>query len=768
MQKSFYFLKYFIIGLAILCGAVPAFAQVNIGGYGTSYNNPPTIVDGDIPASLTVAGDEEQEFPLKHTAVTADISAFVAEVEVRQEYYNPFTEPVEAIYKFPLPHDGAVYAMEMHIGDRVITAEIKTRVEAAAIYEQAKDQGQRAALLEQERPNIFTQSVANILPGEQIDIVIRYTETLEFQDKNYEFVFPMVVGPRYIPGSYVEDYFSPSVSDADRINPPILPEGMRSGHDIELEATITTGGIPITNVSSAQHAITTTIVADDTVRVSLDEEDSIPNKDFVLRYELASDKPQFGFFTYAPAGEDGYFCLIAQPQTEFTTAQVTPKEMFFIVDTSGSMSGEPIEKVKDAMSYALQNLNPEDSFYFMTFSNTVERLSSEPLPNTPATIMQGLNFVNAIEAGGGTNMLPGVIEALRYPQNPNKLRIIAIMSDGYIGNESEVLGAVQDYLGDQTRLFSFGIGSSMNRYLMDEMGELGRGGVYYVTLGDESSKVVAEFYERIQSPLLTDLMIDWGTASVSELYPTLYPDLFAGEPIVVFGRYAQPTETTISITGREGEISEGLGNEILKLLLGTSANIHRTEEVFNLAASFPQTSTENEWVGRLWARNKIDTLMDQLNTRAYFPEGRMAQSDVEAAITALGLGHALVTQYTSFVAVDQEVVVDPDQETQTVEVPVPLPEGTTYEGFFGSSSDVSFGAAKSLPAPLGATFGLGTADLESSYINIMIWIATFVVVLLVVALIVTAIYLRIKRKDGKQRKFWNIFNGRMSKKSKSI
>lgn len=725
-------------------------AQIN---FGTNYGlqTASSIVDGDVPASLTVVGKEELEFPLKHTEVDATITGFVAEVEVRQEYYNPFTDVIEAIYVFPLPHDGAVYEMQMIIGEKVIKGEIKTREEAQEIYEYAKEQGQVASLLEQERPNIFTQSVANILPGEQIDIVIKYTETLDFEDNNYEFVFPMVVGPRYIPGNYVEGYFNPSIDDADRITPPVLPEGMRSGHDINLSLSLNTGGIPITDISSAQHEIIKTQTQGNKAIISLKEGDTIPNKDFILRYSLDSDEPQFGFFSYAPPGEDGYFTLIAQPQSEYTVTEVTPKEIFYIVDTSGSMGGEPIKKVKDAMTYALQNLNPEDSFYFMTFSNVVQRLSKEPLPNTPGNIMRGLEFVDAIESGGGTEMLPGLVEALQYPNSQNRLRIIALMSDGYIGNESEVLGAVQEHLGDQTRLFSFGIGSSMNRYLMDEFGELGRGGVYYVTLGDESAKVVEEFYERIGSPLLTDLVIDWGGVEVTELYPTLYPDLFGGQPIYVFGRYKKSANTEIKITGRQGLIEEGLGNDIMKLITG-DASVQRTEELFSLTANFTANNTDNEWIGRMWARNKIDELMDHLNPKAYFyGANRYDDSTVESQITELGLQYGLVTNYTSFVAVSEEVVVEPGQTPITIEVPLELPEGTEYEGFFGSSD-------KSLPNPMdsglisqsvGATFGLGTANLESTTLEMMKWIGIAFAVILLFAILIGKIYLRYRKKKQK-------------------
>lgn len=711
------------------------------------------ISSPDFPGgSLKVSTDQTQEFPLKHTSLNADIKGYVSEVEVRQEYINPYEQPIEAVYTFPLPHNAAVYDMEMRVGQKIMKADIKRRAEAQKAYEEAKQQGRRAGLLEQERPNIFTQSVANILPGDNITIVIRYTETLTFDKNKYHFVFPTVVGPRYIPGEWIEQSFIPGVTDWKRINPPVLPPGMRSGHDISITVNLDTGGIPITNLSSVTHGIDITKNGESKAQINIKATDTIPNKDFVLDYELASNKPQFGFFTHKPQNEEGYFSLMIQPQTQFTTTEITPKEIFFIVDTSGSMDGEPIEKSKEAMSFALKHLNPEDSFFLMKFSNVTLRLSNKPLLNTPENILSGLQYINNIKAGGGTEMLPGILEALEYPHDPKKLRIVVMMGDGYIGNETEILDAIQSKLGDQTRLFSFGIGSSVNRYLLDNMGKIGRGSAYYVTLRDNSQDIVDKFYQRISSPLLTDLKIDWGGIQVTQMYPSLTPDLFAGQPLYIHGRYTQAGQSTIKVTGRVASVEEGLGNNLRKLF-GIGAAVDRHEELFSIPAVFPASNQDNSWIGRIWARNKITDLTDQMF------EGE--QPTLVEEVTSLGLRHRLVTKYTSFVAVE-ELIATSSGTPQRVEIPVELPEGTTYEGFFGPSGGAYSGGGISLPslgAPtnLSVSFGHGYSALSSSLMLLLIFAGVVTIASIVVALVIAFIYWLIRRKAENRKSFRKVF-----------
>lgn len=760
----------------------PAATSAQWSGTGAPTTSDQTVSSPDTPAgTLSVSGDATKQFPLKHTDVKAVINGSVAEVEVQQSYINPYTVPIEAVYVFPLPNNAAVYDMEMRVGKRIIKSEIKKRDEAQQIYQQAKDAGKRAALLDQERPNIFTQSVANILPGDEITILIRYEEQLVFDKSTYQFVFPMVVGPRYIPGDWVENNFVSGVTDWSRITPPVLEPGVRSGHDISLSVAINTNGIPITQLASVTHQIDTTQLSPGAAAVAIKPNDTVPNKDFVLTYELGSQQPQFAFFTHQPSIGAGYFSLMIQPQTSFTDSQVTPKEIFFIVDTSGSMTGEPMAKSKDTMVNALKHLNPEDSFNIISFSNITSRLSSEPLPNTPDNIIKGLQYIRGIQEGGGTEMLPSVLEALQYPHDPKKLRIVTMMSDGYIGNEDEILSAIQNKLGDQSRLFSFGIGSSTNRYLLDNMGRIGRGSAYYVTLRDDSAKIVDEFYRRVESPLLTDLQIDWGGLQVTELYPDLVPDIFAGQPLFVYGRYQGTADTEIKITGRAAIIEEGTGSALRKLF-GGSASVQRTEQLFTIPVTL--TAVDNrDWVGRLWARAKITSLTDELtkpiNSYSYYGTTTAKEDPaLVAQITSLGLEHRLSTKYTSFVAVEETAVADPGT-TVTVPVPLPLPEGTVYEGFFGPATDTrakTSGNAASAPAgtattysieSIGAQIGLGSSDLRYSLMSalmsgavILVWPAA--------CLIIAAVYRIVRRKDSRRKSFGRVLGRCLQWSSLSI
>lgn len=721
------------------------------------------ISSSDIPAgSLKVSGDQSMEFPLKHTSVDAKISGYVAEVEVKQEYVNPYKIPIEAIYVFPLPNKAAVYDMEMKIGQKTIKSQIKTREEAKRIYEQAKEEGKRTGLLEQERPNIFTQSVANILPGDEITVIIRYTEELVFDENRYRFVFPMVVGPRYIPGNWLEENFVSGVTDYERITPPYFKPEMRSGHDISLNLNIDTGDIPITNIDSVTHRVDIDKKNESNAYVKIRQDDAIPNKDFVLEFELSGDTPQLAFFMHKPENGDGYFSLMIQPQTDFSISEVTPKEMFFVVDVSGSMSGTPIEKAKEAMTYALKNLNPEDTFYIIKFSNKTLRFSDKPLSNTPENIIAGLQYIDNIRAGGGTEMVPGISESLKHRQDPNKLRLVVIMGDGYVGNEKEILAELQNNLGDQTRVFYFGIGSSSNRYLIDKVAEIGRGFAYYITIRDNSENVVEEFYERISLPLFTNLSIDWGGLEVEELYPGLIPDLFAGQPLYIHGKYKKPAKGKISVSGKVASIEEGLGNFIPKIF-GMGALVKTEQQFFDISVDLPSNYPENEWVGRLWARSKIEDLSDQMfkKTRPGLVED----------ITKLGLEHRLMTAYTSFVAVEEISIVDSDGLPMRIEIPLELPEGTLYEGFFGPEDSGgnsikisnpmksnSFGGGPiSAWGAMCAPMGVPT-DTKSAVMNLANWISgLFATIFIFVTICGIVRYLFARKDKEKVQKAKRVF-----------
>ncbi|HOW96339.1 MAG TPA: VIT domain-containing protein [Kiritimatiellia bacterium] len=599
------------------------------------------------------------DLPLKHTEVEAEISGYVARVKVKQTFTNPCDQPIEAVYVFPLPQNAAVNDMQIRVGDRVIRGLIKKHEEARQIYEKAKQEGKTAALLEQERPNIFSQSVANLMPGSDIVVEITYDDLLPYEQGRYEFAFPMVVGPRYIPGKptgkqaggWAED--TDQVPDASRITPPVLKPGERNGHDIMVTVKLD-AGVPVQALECPSHEIVTepgSAPFDGPATVRLAPRDTVPNKDFVLRYTVAGDAPQTGFLAHRDEN-GGAFMLMFQPPVQPQLDRIAPKEMVFVLDCSGSMSGEPISLVKKAVRHALQNLNPDDTFQIIRFSDASSSFASEPVKATPANVRRGLSYVNGLDGEGGTEMLEGIKAALDFPNRERRLRIVCFMTDGYIGNEKEILAAIRTRLGDDTRLFSFGVGSSVNRYLLERMAEVGRGEVKYVLLNEKPEDTVKKFYERIRSPVLTHIRVDWAGLEVEDLYPARIPDLFAGQPVFVLGRYGRPGAATIRVHGK----------------------ISGQPVTYELPVELPDAADGNAAVASLWARSRIR----ELSTELYGGEDK----DVVEEITALALKHRLMSEYTSFVAVEEKIVNE-DGHPVTIQVPVEMPEGVSYEGVFG-------------------------------------------------------------------------------------
>lgn len=610
---------------------------------------------------LDPGGNAKGVCPLKHTDVKAQISGFLTRVTVTQQFENPFTEKIEAVYTFPLPANAAVDDMTMLVGDRTVRGKILKREEAQAVYEAAKNSGQRASLLEQERPNIFTQSVANILPGEQIKITISYVETLKYEDGSYEFVFPMVVGPRYVPGNVTGaqgNGFAPDtdrVPDASRITPQPPPAGMRAGHDISMEVALD-AGVPIDSLSSRTHEVVVERADDRRARVALKGRATIPNKDFILRYDVAGKKISDALLTHH-TGNSGFFTLIVQPPERITAEDVTPKELVFVLDTSGSMSGFPIEKAKETMKLALDNLYPHDTFNLVTFAGDTHILFPEPVAATKANLAKAQAFLESRRGSGGTEMMKAIKAALDPSDAQGHVRIVCFMTDGYVGNDMEIIGEVQKH--PNARVFSFGIGSSVNRFLLDNMARHGRGEVEYVALNDDGSAAARRFHERVRSPLLTDISIDWNGMAVSNVYPKVIPDLFGAKPVILSGQYGGNGRGVIRLKGKMS------GRDFIR----------------EIPVDFSATD-KRDVLATLWARTRVDDLMSQDFNGAQ--QGTMKE-EVKQAITQLGLDYRLMTQFTSFVAVEEMVVTDGGQPRR-IDVPVEVPEGVNRDAVFGQET----------------------------------------------------------------------------------
>ena len=608
-----------LLSILILAGFPPAFSAAK--------RQP--VTEGSL---LSAAGP----CPLKRTGVKAEISGPLSRVIVTQEFENPYNEKIEAVYTFPLPHNAAIDDMTIRVGDRTVKGKIKRREEARAIYEAARDSGRTAALLDQERPNIFTQAVANIRPHEKVTVIIQYVETLKYENGAYDFVFPMVVGPRYMPRSQA------GTEDAARIAPPVTAKGTRAGHDITIAVTID-AGVPIQFLRSLTHDIDIQRPSPRQAVLTLKNKSEIPNKDFVLEYDVSGKRMEDALLAHHDA-RGGFFSLILQPPAKVTAQEVAPKELVFVIDTSGSMMGFPLEKAKEAVKHALAGMNPRDTFNMITFSGDTHILFPQPVPATKENVQRAQSFLEGRRGSGGTEMMKAIRAALDPSDVQDHVRVVCFMTDGYVGNDMEIIAEVQKH--KNARVFSFGIGSAVNRFLLDKMAEYGRGEVEYVGLEDDGSAAAKRFHERVRNPLLTDVTVEWAGMPVSDVYPRRIPDLFSAKPVVLSGRYNGQAKGTIRLRGKMG------GRDFSR----------------DIAVTLPAVEVKNEAIATLWARRRVDDLMGQPAMRE--------------EVTKTALDFRLMTQFTSFVAVEESVVTE-NGKPRRIEVPVEMPHGVQYEGIYG-------------------------------------------------------------------------------------
>lgn len=572
------------------------------------------------------------ECPLKHTDVKAEISGPMAHVTVRQDFVNESRDAIEAVYNFPLPVMAAVNGYEIHVNDRVVKGKIARREDAQRAYDEARRRGQTAALLNQQRPNVFQQSIANIAPGAKVSVEIHYVELVPYEASTYEFVFPMVVGPRYFPQSMA--------GQQSTINPPFAAKNTRAGHDISISVKLGMG-TQLGAVTSESHAVTQKRFNHWYEEVTLTQAREIPNKDFLLKYKVASREIAPSLLTHR-TGNDGYFSFVIDPPAQRTNSdQIAPKELVFVIDTSGSMHGFPLDKAKEAMLQAIDGLNPRDTFNLITFSGDTDILFPQPVPATAENVARAKQFLSFKNGGGGTEMMKAIRAALDGTDSQEHIRIVCFMTDGYVGNDNEIIAEIRKHAN--ARVFSFGIGSSVNRYLLDKMAEAGRGEVEYVSLNSDGSAAAKRFHQRVRDPLLTDITIDWNGLPVTDVVPARIPDLFSAKPIIISGRFNTAAQGKLRIRGRIG------------------ARAYERE----IEIKLPAQQKENSSIPALWARRKIDALsVDEAANRE--------------AITQLGLTYSLMSSFTSFYAVEERIVNEGGQ-MRRIEVPVEMPEGVSQE-----------------------------------------------------------------------------------------
>lgn len=615
--------------------------------------------DNDLPiCSMRAKQTEDGELipmPLKHTKVDAAIKGYLATVDVTQQFHNPFNSKIEAIYVFPLPQNSAVNEFVMTIGHRKIRGIIREKEEAKQIYEAAKSGGYKASLLTQNRPNVFTQKVANIEPGKQIDINLKYYNTLAWNDGWYEFAFPMVVAPRFNPAGSSEGIGAvprgaPGKSGQSTEAQYLRPKE-RTGHDIALKVNLD-AGVEIEELVSRTHAIGKVRKSASQFEISLKDLDRIPNKDFVMRFRVAGSKLKSNLFTHRDE-RGGYFSLMLYPPDSMKSLQRKPMEMIFVIDCSGSMNGAPIQQAKAAIKRALSHLEADDTFQIIRFSNDSSQLGPAPRPATGSNIRLATEYLESLRGSGGTQMIEGLKAALEFPHDPRRLRFVTFLTDGLIGNEADILSAIQQRLG-ATRIFSFGVGSSPNDYLMDRMAKMGRGAVAYLNLNDSATDVMDRFFERVSHPVLTDITIDWGGMMVEEVYPARPADLFVGRPLVLTGKFHGEGAHHIRLRGKLGN-----GEEI----------------EIKIPANLSAPDATHRGLAAVWARRKIADMSDRA---AYVPNIRLQDS-----IKELALNYSLMSSYTAFVAVDSSARTAGKAGT-TVPVAVPTPAGMKYETSVGN------------------------------------------------------------------------------------
>ena len=586
--------------------------------------------------------------PLKHTEVHAAVTGYVGTVDVTQQFANPFDEKIEAVYMFPLPERAAVSEFVMTIGERRIRGILREKEEAEAIYREARAQGYQASLLTQHRPNIFEQKVANIEPGKRIDVNIRYFHSLAYRDGWYTFVLPTVVGPRYNPPGSREPVRALPRSHVQPVSTGAgvryLRPGERSGHDIGITVKLD-AGVAIEAIESS-HRIDEDRTGPGTATVKLADQATIPNRDFVLKFKVAGGRVKSNLLTYTDRKTgQGYFTMMLYPPGDLDRAPRHPMEMVFVLDSSGSMNGEPIAQAKAAVLEALDLLQPGDTFQVIRFSNNASRFGPDPVPATPENIARAKRYVRRLQGSGGTEMIEGIRAALNFPHDPRRLRFVTFLTDGYIGNEIEILEAVHQSIG-ASRIFSFGVGDSVNRYLLNRMAKVGRGATAYLALDDSGAEVMRYFFKRISRPVLSDMRIDWGNMQVTGVYPKRLPDLFVGRAVVVTGKFAgEPSEPEVS--GRAG---------------GQRVKYEVSRHGDKNAGSF---------IPNIWARLRIADLADR-QAWTHDPHDELA-----GAIRKTALEYGLMSDYTAFVAVDASRRTAGKHGT-TVHQAVPVPQGIRY------------------------------------------------------------------------------------------
>ncbi|MFM8332011.1 MAG: VIT domain-containing protein [Candidatus Methylumidiphilus sp.] len=622
--------------------------------FGLNAEEADTAGDKTLAPYFFVHSDDPNtdRLPLKSTDVAASVSGVIADVVVRQSYRNEGTRALEAVYVFPGSTRAAVYGLTLRIGERVVEAQIKEKQQAKAEYVQAKAAGKSAALLEQQRPNVFQMNVANILPGDDIQVELRYTELLVPTDGIYQFVYPTVVGPRYS-----NQKAATAPASEHWIANPYLREGETPANTFSLKMALNSG-IALQDVASSSHSVDVSFDAPNRALVTLSAKDPNPgNRDFVLSYRLAGEQIESGLLLYEGVQEN-FFLAMVEPPKVVSAGIIPPREYIFVVDVSGSMHGFPLDTTKTLLRNLIGKLKPDDTFNVLLFSGNNLLLSERSLPAAQASIQAALNLIDSQQGGGGTELLPALQRALTIPTDENRARSLVVVTDGYVAVETETFDLIRQNLG-RANLFAFGIGSAVNRFLIEGMAKAGLGEPFIITQPDHAAAEAERFRRYIESPVLTHIGYKFEGFQAYDIQPLTLPDMFAQRPVILFGKWKGEKTGRLTLTG-----TTGAGPFRQTLDIGQAAS-----------------QADNSALRYLWARSR---LMDLADYEKVAPNSELAKE-----ITTLGLTYNLLTSHTSFLAVDQVVRnANPGEQTR-VSQPLPLPAGV---------SNLAVGGAMNVPS----------------------------------------------------------------------
>ncbi len=586
------------------------------------------------------------------------VSGLIADTRLRQRFENTSQDWQEAVYTFPLPAQASVYSFTLTAGERVVEGRIQPRETARQQYQQARDEGRQAARMDQQRPNLFTTRLANIPPGQAVSVAIRYQQAVSYQSGQFELRLPTTLTPRYMPGpplvreqqdqQWHGGWARPTtaVPDADAISPPTVQQAdvAEGSHQATVSLSLH-AGLPIASVTSPSHALVSTWDGD---KISVTPQDGViaMDRDLVVRWSpVRGEAPSAAVFHEHWQGEDYLLALLVPGQAG---AASLPRELVFVIDTSGSMAGASIEQARSALLAGLDTLSPQDRFNVIRFSQSTRQLFNTPVAASAANLDRARRYVRQLQADGGTEMAPALTAALasgeaEAPESP-RVRQVVFITDGAVGNEAALFSQIQRQLAD-SRLFTVAIGSAPNMHFMREAARFGRGAFTAVGHQGDLARPLAELFGKMQAPVLTQLAGDWADAGAAEAYPARPGDLFAGEPLVQVVR------------GRAAKGSVRLSGEM--------AGGEPWQATLTLAEAAPGVGLH-----RYWAREKIDSLLDQQVTGG-------ADESTQHQVTGLAMKHQLVTRYTSFVALDTTPVRGRDETLAASAVPTLLPSGST-------------------------------------------------------------------------------------------